>query len=94
MALVRIKQKFQVTIPARLRAALHLKEGELLEATTDGATIVLTPKTVVDRADVAAAVSEGLEDARQGRTVGPFATTRAFRKFRGTKAYKTFVASE
>ena len=49
MPLVRVKEKFQVTIPTELREALHLAVGDILEATVDDETIVLKPKAVVDR---------------------------------------------
>ena len=44
MPLVKVKEKFQVTIPTELREALHLTVGDLLEATIQGQTIVLKPK--------------------------------------------------
>ncbi len=49
MVLVRIKQKYQVTIPAELRERLSLELGELLEAGVEGNKITLTPKKLVDR---------------------------------------------
>ena len=49
LPLVKVKEKFQVTIPTELREALHLTVGDLLEATIENETIVLTPKAVVDR---------------------------------------------
>ena len=49
MPLVKVKEKFQVTIPTELREALHLTVGDLLEATIENKTIVLKPKAVVDR---------------------------------------------
>ena len=49
MPLVKVKDKFQVTIPTELREALHLTVGDLLEATIENDTIVLKPKVVVDR---------------------------------------------
>ena len=49
MPLVRVKEKFQVTIPTELREALHLTVGDILEATIEHETIVLKPKSVVDR---------------------------------------------
>lgn len=49
MPLVRVKEKFQVTIPTELREALHLAVGDILEATVEEETIVLKPKAVVDR---------------------------------------------
>jgi len=48
--LVKVKEKFQITLPAELREALHLAVGDLLEATIQDNVIVLTPKVVVDRA--------------------------------------------
>jgi len=92
MPLVRIKQKFQVTIPAAIRESLHLEEGELLEASTKGSTIVLTPQAVVNRAEVEAAIAEGLEDMRKGRVTPPFRNAKEFRKMRASKEYKAFVA--
>jgi AbrB family looped-hinge helix DNA binding protein len=49
LPLVRVKEKFQVTIPTELREALHLTVGDILEATVEDETIVLKPKAVVDR---------------------------------------------
>jgi AbrB family looped-hinge helix DNA binding protein len=50
MPLVKVKPKFQVTIPTEVREAVQIEVGDILEATVQGTTIVLTPKTVVDRA--------------------------------------------
>ncbi len=70
MALVRIKDKYQVTIPTKLRERARLSVGDYLEATLDKrGVITLTPKDFVDRG-----VAEGLEDLREGRIHGPFET--------------------
>ena len=53
MPLVTVKSKFQVTIPARLRKGIDLREGDIMEATLVGDGILFRPKQVVDR-DVAA----------------------------------------
>ena len=50
MPLVKVKEKFQITLPAELRDMLHLAVGDLLEATIQDNVIVLKPKVVVDRA--------------------------------------------
>lgn len=50
MALVTIKPKFQVTIPAKLRRDIDLHEGDIMEATLIGDGILFKPKEVVDRA--------------------------------------------
>ena len=49
LPLVKVKEKFQITLPVELREVLHLAVGDLLEATIQGQTIVLKPKDVVDR---------------------------------------------
>ena len=50
LPLVKVKEKFQITLPAEIREQLRLAVGDLLEATIQGQTIVLKPKDVVDRA--------------------------------------------
>ena len=50
LPLVKVKDKFQITLPVELREALHLAVGDLLEATLEDNVIVLKPKIVVDRA--------------------------------------------
>jgi len=50
LPLVKVKEKFQITLPAEIREKLRLAVGDILEATIQGETIVLKPKTVIDRA--------------------------------------------
>ena len=45
--LVRVKEKFQVTIPVELRRRLAVHEGDYLEATIMGDGIVFRPKSLV-----------------------------------------------
>ena len=49
MPLVKVKDKFQVTIPAEIREAMRLAVGGILEATIQDKHIVLKPKAIVDR---------------------------------------------
>ncbi|MFZ2633761.1 MAG: AbrB/MazE/SpoVT family DNA-binding domain-containing protein [Desulfosalsimonadaceae bacterium] len=49
MPLVKIKDKFQVTIPASIRKAAELDIGDFLEAEVREDGILLTPKTLTDR---------------------------------------------
>ena len=49
MALVRVKQNFQITLPVEVRNALSIAQGDLLEASVLDNAIVLTPKAIVDR---------------------------------------------
>lgn len=53
MALITVKDKFQVTIPAKLRERIGVRVGDLMEATVHEGGILLRPKAVVDRAAVA-----------------------------------------
>jgi AbrB family looped-hinge helix DNA binding protein len=50
LPLVKVKEKFQITLPAEVRRMLHLAVGDLLEATVERDKIVLKPKAVIDRA--------------------------------------------
>lgn len=71
MPLVKIKQKYQVTLPASVREQAHLKIGDILEAKVTGKLITLTPKGVVDRE-----LALALDDVRKGRVHGPFDTAK------------------
>ena len=72
MYLVKVKDKYQVTLPAEIRKQVGLAVGDLLEVEIKGAQITLTPKSVVDRE-----LDLALEDYEEGRSIGPFETTEA-----------------
>jgi AbrB family looped-hinge helix DNA binding protein len=57
---VKVKEKFQITLPAELREVLHLAVGDLLEATIQDNVIVLKPKVVVDRAQAWAKIEHAM----------------------------------
>jgi AbrB family looped-hinge helix DNA binding protein len=63
MALVTIKDKFQVTIPAKLRARIGVRVGDLMDATVHEDGILLRPKALVDRAAVAEELGRVLNQA-------------------------------
>ena len=69
MAIVTVKNKYQVVIPQSVRVKAGIKIGDLLEARVERGKITFSPKSVVDRA-----IAEGLEDIRKGRVKGPFDT--------------------
>ena len=85
MPLVKVKEKFQVTIPTALRKAVHLSVGDLLEAEAKGNTIVFKPKALVDREAVDAAIQEGLEDLKAGRVTPKFSSVEEFKAYRKNK---------
>ena len=49
MPYVRVKQKYQVTIPTSVRMAMNIHEGDTLEARVEEGKIVLVPQVVSDR---------------------------------------------
>lgn len=82
MSLVKVKEKFQVTIPTTLRKAVRLSVGDLLEAEAKGNVIILKPKAVVDREAIDASIEEGLKDLKAGRTTPKFASVDEFKAYR------------
>ena len=71
MDIVAVKTKFQIVIPQHIREQVHVEIGDLLEASVEDGKITFTPKSLIDRH-----LAEGLEDAKHGRTHGPYATAR------------------
>jgi AbrB family looped-hinge helix DNA binding protein len=69
MALVSVKNKYQVVIPRNVRKKIGISVGDLLEASVEQGKITFTPKSVVDRG-----ILESLTDFKEGRAFGPFAT--------------------
>lgn len=83
--LTRVKAKSQVTLPARLRRALAIEEGDMLEASVQHGTIVLRPKRILDRDSVEASIAEGLADLQEGRVYGPYKSMAGYAKARRTR---------
>ena len=77
MPLVKVKEKFQVTLPSAVRKKAGVDVGDLLEAAVQGKKITLTPKVAVDRAFVEQRLTEGLDDLKKGRVYGPFTSAKA-----------------
>ena len=70
--MVKVKDKYQVTLPASVRQKAGVAVGDFLEAKVQGKKITLTPKRVIDRE-----LALALEDFRRGRFIGPFRTAKA-----------------
>jgi len=49
---VALRQKGRITVPASIRRALGLREGDRLELSAEGGAIVLRPKRVVTADDI------------------------------------------
>jgi AbrB family looped-hinge helix DNA binding protein len=58
MAIVTVKDKFQVVIPQAIREKLGISRGDILEAKVERGRITYTPKTVVNRVPVTTAERE------------------------------------
>ena len=72
MDIVTVKTKFQIVIPQHIRDQVHVEVGDVLEANVEDGKITFTPKSLIDRH-----LAEGLEDIREGRTHGPYASATA-----------------
>ena len=72
MPIVKVKGKYQVTLPSSIREQVGVAVGDILEASVEKGRITLTPKSIVDR-DIA----KGLEDFKKSRSIGPFETADA-----------------
>jgi len=69
--------KYQVTIPKKIREALGLKVGDLVEATVGKEGVVLRPKVLVDRDPVVEhALAEAEADVKAGRVSKPYRSAR------------------
>jgi|ERR1022692_2061649 AbrB family looped-hinge helix DNA binding protein len=91
--LVRIQRKGQMTLPSRFRSAVGVSEGDMIEISVQRGKIVLTPKVVVDRAQIPSArdeytpaqrrainrgIAQSEKEYKQGRSFGPFSTHEEF----------------
>ncbi len=79
MPLIKVKNKFQITIPTKVRDEARIKEGDFLEIEAQGETIVIKPKAVVDQQSVEAAINDGLNDYKAGRTTRSFRSVKEFK---------------
>lgn len=76
MPLVKVKNKYQVTLPAPLRERVGVAVGDLLETKVEGKKITLTPKTLIDK-ELHASLLASLAEAERKGTIGPFRSARA-----------------
>jgi AbrB family looped-hinge helix DNA binding protein len=85
MPLVKIKEKGQVTLPAKIRERRGLHAGDYMEIQEDGDRIVLIPQEVAPRhPEIDKAIAEGLADIRAGRVTPPFNNMTEYRAWRKT----------
>ncbi|HEY3304667.1 MAG TPA: AbrB/MazE/SpoVT family DNA-binding domain-containing protein [Candidatus Binatia bacterium] len=72
MALVKVKEKYQVTLPAEIRKKAEVAVGDLLEATVEGKKITLAPKAMLDRE-----LAQAVKEVKEGKTYGPFNSAKS-----------------
>ena len=72
--LVRVKTKYQVTLPVSMRKKAALQVGDFLKARMVNGIITFVPQRVVDKrkAFIDAHIAEGLKDIAEVRTYGPY----------------------
>jgi AbrB family looped-hinge helix DNA binding protein len=73
MAIVTVKNKYQVVIPQDVRDEIGVSVGDVFEAKAEKGRIVFEPKTIVDRG-----IAESMAEFKAGRSLGPFATHKQF----------------
>jgi AbrB family looped-hinge helix DNA binding protein len=92
MPLVKIKEKGQVTLPAKIRERHGLDTGDYVEIKEEGNRIVLIPQEVAPRhPEIDAALTEALADERAGRISPAFENAEDFHAWLETKEGKRFT---
>jgi len=93
MPLVKIKEKGQVTLPAKIRERRGLHTGDYMEVQEEGNRIVLIPLEIAPHPEIDKAIAEGLSDVRSGRVTPAFKNMAQYRAWRKTPAGKRFAGS-
>jgi bifunctional DNA-binding transcriptional regulator/antitoxin component of YhaV-PrlF toxin-antitoxin module len=73
MAIVTVKNKYQVVIPLHVRNEIGVNIGDVFEAKAENGRIVFEPKAIVDRG-----IAESMAEFKAGRSLGPFKTHERF----------------
>jgi AbrB family looped-hinge helix DNA binding protein len=97
MAIVTVKNKFQVVIPRSVRNQIGVSVGDLLDARAERGRIVLKPKVVVDRDEytpaqrrrIDAQLAKSLAEHKEGKSFGPFKTHQEMADFLHRQAKKS-----
>ena len=71
MALVKVKEKYQVLIPPHVREKVQVRVGDLLEASVERGKITFTPKGIVDRD-----IEISLQQLKDGKVSPAFSSPR------------------
>ena len=79
MNTIKLQQRGLLTLPKKLRDALSLKEGQILTVQQTNGKIILEPQLSAVDSDLAQAITQGLEDIKQGNFI-EFGSTAEFHK--------------
>jgi len=79
MNTVKLQQRGLLTLPKKLRDALSLKEGQILNIQHSDGKIILAPQTSTIDSELAKAIEQGLADIKQGNFI-EFGSTSEFHK--------------
>ncbi len=75
MAVITVKDKNSVVIPASVMRKARIKVGDRLAAQVEHGKITLTPKSPLQEG-----IEQGLDDIKGGRVYGPYASAAAAKK--------------
>ncbi|HDL84756.1 MAG TPA: AbrB/MazE/SpoVT family DNA-binding domain-containing protein [Candidatus Acetothermia bacterium] len=83
MTVVKVRTKYQVTIPEKVRRQVGLEVGDYVEVEAQGSEIVIIPKSEIDKGDAWFWSKEWQEKEREadeaikkGELIGPFETNQ------------------
>jgi len=108
MALLKVQEKGQITIPPRLRKQAGISPGGTVEAAFQGGRIILTPRLAIEKSKFPSAddeytpeqraiiderLTESAADVKAGRLYGPFETHEAMIGFLHGEVKKARSAS-
>ncbi len=87
MALVKVKNKYQIVIPEDVRKRLNVEVGDMLDVREEDGQIIARPVIVVDKSQAyfwtpewQRGEKEADEDIKNGKLSGPFKTADALIK--------------
>ena len=103
--LVKVQPKGQMTIPRRVRSAVGLVDGDLVEVRAVGKRIVIIPQLVIDRSKFPNAddeytpeqrriISARLDKAEKGPFFGPFKSGAEVASFLKKRVRSTDTAAK
>jgi AbrB family looped-hinge helix DNA binding protein len=82
MNTIRLQQRGLLTLPKKLRDALSLQEGQILNIQHSDGKIILSPQTSTIDSELAKAITQGLADIKQGNFIEFGSTSELHKKLK------------